>query len=82
MTGKMRSARPLETLRHAAGVLAFLATWAIVALLAIGVGDYWMWLGMLFGWIPAIIVSNVAERLWPLLMATAVALVWHYWPSS
>jgi len=78
MTGRMRSARPLESLRNAAGVLAFLATWAIVAMLGIDVGDYWMWLGLLFGWAPAILASHLAERLWPLLVAAAAALAWYY----
>jgi hypothetical protein len=45
-------------------------------LVGLEAGDYWFWLGLLFGWIPGIVASNLAERLWPLLLAAAVGVAW------
>ena len=39
-------------------------------------GEYWFWLGLLFGWIPGIVASNLAEKLWPLFLVTAAVAAW------
>ncbi len=33
------------------------------------------WLGLLFGWLPAIAAANFVERAWPLLLVSAAAAV-------
>lgn len=74
MNGKGRKLLS-ATLANLAGLAAFFATWIIVCALGIQAGDFWLWLGLLFGWVPGIIAANVAERAWPLLLAVAAALV-------
>lgn len=69
--------KALAALGRLSGLLAFLATWALAFLVGLEAGDYWFWLGLLFGWIPAMVASNLAEKIWPLLLAAAVAVGWY-----
>jgi len=66
----------IGALRGLAGIVAFLATWVLAILAGLEAGDYWFWLGLLFGWIPGIVASNLAEKLWPLLLAAAAGAAW------
>jgi hypothetical protein len=66
----------VAALRSLAGIVAFLATWVLAFLVGLEAGDYWFWLGLLFGWIPGIVASNLAEKLWPLLLAAAAGAAW------
>ena len=65
------------TSRRFAGLAAFFGTWILVFAVGADAGDYWFWLGLLFGWVPGILAANLAERLWPLLLiAGACLLAW------
>lgn len=74
MKGTVRS-WVVATLANLAGLAAFFATWVIVFALGVEAGDFWLWLGLLFGWIPGILAANLAERTWPVLLFAAVGLV-------
>lgn len=68
--------KKLAFLRRLSGLAAFVAVWALALVAGFEAGEYWFWLGLLFGWIPGIVASNLAEKLWPLLMAAAAAAAW------
>jgi len=64
-------------LRTASGLVVFLAVWALAALAGLQLGDYWIWLGALFGWAPALVMANAAERLWPLVLPLLAGAAWY-----
>jgi len=71
-----RTARVLGSVaRNLAGLAAFFAIWIILFVLGAQAGDFWFWLGLLFGWLPAIAAANFVERAWPLLLVAAAAAV-------
>lgn len=66
----------LAALRRLSGLAAFVAIWALALVAGFAAGEYWFWLGLLFGWIPGIVASNLAEKLWPLFLVAAAAAAW------
>lgn len=68
--------RGLPVLRTASGVVVFLAGWALAVAAGMRLGEYWIWLGALFGWAPAVVLANLAERLWPLVVVALAGIAW------
>jgi len=69
-----------SVLRTASGLLVFFAAWALAALAGYRLGDYWIWLGALFGWVPAVVLANLAERAWVWLLVALAAAAWFCLP--
>lgn len=61
--------------RNFAGLAVFFATWIVVFAIAAQAGSYWFWLGLLFGWLPAIAASNLVEKAWPVFVLLAIGVV-------
>lgn len=61
--------------RNFAGLAVFFATWILVFVVAAQAGNYWFWLGLLFGWLPAIAASNLVEKAWPVFVLLAIGAV-------
>jgi len=65
--------------RNFAGLATFFATWIVLFALGAQAGSYWLWLGLLFGWLPAIAVSNLVERAWLAFVLLAIcAAAWRW----
>jgi len=67
--------------RNFATLATFFATWIIVFALGAQAGSYWLWLGLLFGWVPAIAASNLVERAWPAFVLLALGVAAWRWLS-
>ena len=69
-----------DAFRSLASLTALFGIWILAFAIGAEAGDYWFWLGLLFGWVPGILAANAAERLWPLLLAVGACLLgwWLY----
>lgn len=64
-----------DAFKNLTGLAAFFGTWVLVFAAGAQAGDFWTWLGLLFGWVPAILAANLAERLWPVLIVVGAGLL-------